>query len=152
MDVRPVPSEATQERGGRGRLATHIDHQHHRPAGQRRNVGGRSGAVHRAVEQPHHAFAEDEFRAVLNRPQQARDRRRPHRPGIEVRAIPPARRGVKSGVDVIGPDLEGRHRHPVAAEAPQQRQGDGRLSAARGGRRNDEAGPGRHRRPVCGRG
>ena len=62
LDAIAIARKAERDRGCGLRLAGNIDHQHHGPAGRRRDVGGRAVAPgpwrSHAVEQPHHAFGQ----------------------------------------------------------------------------------------------
>ena len=131
--------ESVNERGDRCRHARGVDHQHHRPAGAPRQVGGRTAAVRSAIEQAHHAFHHDGGRVALQVRDQRRHRAVRHAPGIEVVAGPTAGRGVVGGVDVVGPHLGGGDGDARVAQDSQQRKRQGGLAASRPGCRDDDS-------------
>jgi len=61
-DVVAIAGKAERDRCGGLRLTGDIEHQHHRPAGRRRDIGSRAEAPGasrcHAVEQSHHAFGQ----------------------------------------------------------------------------------------------
>ena len=105
----------------------------------RRELGGRAGlAVGRAVEQPHDAFARHEVGAARAGDQPG-ERRRPHRPGVEVDAGRAAGQRVKaSGRYSRARPWRRRPASPRRRKCAQERQGHQGLAAARGGRGDDQ--------------
>ena len=142
--VRPQPRAAQRHRRRRLRLARNVQHQHHWPAGRRRDVGRCAGApganCRDAVEQAHHAFADTQVRPRQMRRQQSVHGRTPHRPAVKIDACPPRRRRMERRVNVIRPAFERLHLQPARPQRRQQPQRHRRLAAARTRRGNDEAG------------
>ena len=64
-----------------------------------------AGLDESAIEQPHHPFANDDVGVPGQPGGNGAQRFFPHRPGIQVQALPAAGGGVKSGVDIIRPGL-----------------------------------------------
>ena len=109
--LRPVAGEAVHE-GRRARpLAADVDHQHHRPAGDRRQVGGGAGlgppVGECAVEQAHDALAEHQLGALGRFGHQRRQGLVSHGPGVEIDAAAATGGGVEGRVDVVRPRLGG---------------------------------------------
>ena len=136
------PHLAKAERRGRHRLRRprYVEHQHHRPAHQRRDIG--AGAIATGprfghpVKQPHRPFAEDQF-GPIGIADQPFDPRAVHRPTVEVERRPARGRRVKGRVDVIRAAFERLHRDTFGAQRGQQPQHQGRLAGA-GGRGGDQ--------------
>jgi hypothetical protein len=104
--LRARAHEARDERSCRSGKPAGVDDEHDRPAGARGKVGGRTGPARvDAVEQAHHAFAQHEVRLVRERAEQAVERGRTHRPGIEIAAGTPRRGRVEGRIDIVGPGL-----------------------------------------------
>ena len=61
VDAGPVVGEAAEHGGGRGALGANVDHHDDGPPCRESQIGGRSRGRRRAVEQAHHAFANDEI-------------------------------------------------------------------------------------------
>ena len=144
--VLPEGGEAMDQGCGGLGLRLHVQHQHHGPAREGGQIGGRAGAVGGAVEQAHDALDDQEVGVLFRQPGQ---RFRPHRPGVEVDAGAAAGRRVEHRVDIIGADLAGGHGDAGPAEMAEQRQHRDGLAAARSRGGEDQAG-GRHgsnRRP-----
>ena len=74
--------------GGRGRAGLSLDvhHQHHRPAGRLREIGGGATAARGAVEQAHHPLGDHEVGVFAGGPGQGRQGVRAHRPAVEIAA------------------------------------------------------------------
>ena len=110
-DLQPlvIRSAALDDRRRRLRLARHVDDQQDRHAERRRHIGRGAGAprlARDAVEQPHRGFAQSE-RALSRRSRRERGQKaRPHRPGIEVDAFAPRRRGMEGRIDIVRAGLE----------------------------------------------
>ena len=64
----PEGGEAVDQGCGGLRLRLHVQHQHHRPAREGGQVGGRAGAVGGAVEQAHDAFDDQEVGVLFASP------------------------------------------------------------------------------------
>ncbi len=128
------------------RLARRIDHQNHRPAEHRRNVGGGAGAADAAcgntVEQTHRALSEHDI-GVGTAADEMRDGPAIHRPAIDIDGGAPRRGGVESGIDVVGAALEALHVQSAMAPGAGKRQRQRRL-ANTGGRRGDHEPCGHH--------
>ena len=131
--------ESVNERGDRRRHARGVDHQHHRPTGAPRQVGGRTAPVRSAVEQAHHAFHDDGGRIALQVHDQRGQGSVRHGPSVEVMADAATGRGVVRGVDVVRPHLAGGDGDARVTQAPQQRQRQGGLPATRPGRGDDDS-------------
>ena len=142
-------AKAQQQCAGRLRHAAGVDHQHHRPAGQRRQLGGRAGAARRAVEQPHHPLAQHQLGVRAGPGDQAGQSVAAHRPAVQVEAGPPACLGVERRVDIVGSGLDRGDRDSGQAQMAQQREGHHRLAAARRRRRDQQAPTRRACRRAC---
>ena len=97
-DARVVMHAAERDRGRRLRLAGDVDHQHDRPAEQRREIGARAGVSVRArhaVEQPHRAFDDDEVGAVGRLARDLAQQRVGHGEGVEIGAGRAGRGGME---------------------------------------------------------
>ena len=132
LDIGPKTRKAVNHRRGGGRHRARVHDEQHRPAGGRRDIGGRALVRGRPVEKAHDPFRNDQLRLARGGGDCGGEGGSPHRPGIQVEAGPAARGGVKGGVDVIRSHLERGDPHPGVAEMPQQRESDGRLAAPRG--------------------
>ena len=135
---------ASQRDGGRGLgLAGDVEHQHHRPAQQRRQVGGGAGAGSSprggAVEQSHHAFGNANIRVLDAAAASVRDQIRAHRPAVEIVARPTGGDLVEGRIDIIGTAFERLHDGPTAKRA-QQPERHGGFAGTRTRRSDDEAG------------
>ena len=106
VDVRPECGEALDQGCGRLGLPLHVEHQHHRPARAGR-LGRRSSRVPSAApsNRPMTPSTTRRSAAALRQPGQCF---RPHRPGVEIEAGPPAGGGMEGGIDIIGADLAAR--------------------------------------------
>ena len=144
--IGPKTREAVHHRRGGGRHRARVHDEQHRPAGGRRDVGGRALVRGRPVEETHDALCNDQLRIARSGGDRGREGGSPHRPGIQVEAGPAARGGVKAGIDEVRPHLERGDPHSGVAEMPQQRERDGRLAASRG-RGGDHQSAGHCRRP-----
>ena len=109
LDVAAMAGKAAHQGRNRGALAADVDHQHHRPAHERGEVGGRTATASSPVEQPHYALAYDHVGAIAESRRKGVKRFGPHGPDVEVDTVASAGGGVKRGIDVIRPDLERRH-------------------------------------------
>ena len=130
---RPVRGKAAQQGGDGSPLPPRIDDQHHRPAGELRQFGGRArfavGAG--AVEQTHDPFAQHDLGGGFQRRGARGQGLGPHRPRVEIDARPAARHGMKGRVDEIGAGLGRRDPQPAPAQMAQQAGSDEGLAAAR---------------------
>ena len=132
--------EPVQQRRHAARLPPAVDHQHDRRSQQPGDVRGRAVPVGQPpVEQAHHALDDGHLRARRPVPEQRGDPVLADQHRIEVPARPPGREGVVARVDVVGPDLERRHRRPAAAQRGHQPGRDRRLPAARRRGGNDQS-------------
>src|SRR5437870_3353205 len=84
-------------------MAARIDDQHDRPAGDPGEFGRRTGfAIRaRAVEQPHHAFAENDVGGGFELGDEYGKGSRPHRPDVEVHTGLAGGLRMKARVDEI---------------------------------------------------
>ena len=152
VDVGPKPREPVDHGGGGGRHGARVDHQHHRPPGERRDVGRRAFVRGRTVVETHHPFGDHELRIRRRRPDRGRERRVAHRPRVEVEAGASARRGVEGGVDVVRSDLERSDPNACIPQVAQQGERHRGLSAAgRRGGNHDTAGHGPMLLSACAR-
>ena len=117
-----MPRQPLQQRRRRRADALGAQHQHHRqsraaPRSPQSSPVRRSASTGRAVEQAHHAFDDQQLRIMRCLPHQMRQRRRPHRPAIEIEARPPGGARMELRIDVVRPHLARRHRNARAASA-----------------------------------
>ncbi len=131
--------EAARHRGGGLRLAGAVDHQHHRPAHQRGDVGAGAGAglagARHAVEKSHRALGDDQVGRLSGTGERG-DLPRRHRPGIEVDRIPARGGGVEGRVDIVRPAFARSHGQAPRPQCRQQPERQRRLAGA-GGRGRD---------------
>ena len=143
VDVAPIALEAERDGGCRLGLRFDVEHEHDRPAGERREVRGRAVAARAAcagaVVESHDALGDADFCIGAGVTQQARDERRAHGPGVEVDAGAAGGGGVERRVDVVGSALEGLHGDAAPAQSAQQAERYRRLAGARSGRGDDHA-------------
>ena len=92
-----------------------------------------------ASKQTHHAFRHHQRAACLRPPNNVYVCGRTQRPGIQIPAVCAACSRMKTGVDVVGANLDRRDRLPPPGQRAQQRQRDGGLTAGRRRRCDDQA-------------
>ncbi len=142
-DIGMMPLQPLQQRRRRRADAFRAQHQHDWQLRQRRDLRRRArceiSVAGGAVEQAHHAFDDQQLRIMRGLPHQMRQRRRPHRPAIEIEARPPGRARMELRIDIVRPHLARRHRDAAPLQQREQRQRDRGLATAgrRGG--DDEA-------------
>ncbi len=142
LDVVAIAREPRRHRRRRLGLARHIEHEHHRPARERREIGGRAarrlaGFGH-AVEQAHHPFDDGEMRGSPVAVREIEESRGRHRPAVEIEARPPRRSFMERGIEIVRPALEGLHGASAARKRADQAGSDGRLAGAGARRRHDQ--------------
>ena len=117
----PVAGEAAEQRRDRGALAADIDDQNNRPPGNPGQIGGRAGFAvgSGAVEEAHDALAQHDLGRGLELGDGRGERRRAHRPDVEVAAGRAAGQGVKGRIDEIGPGLRRGRRHAATPQTTQ---------------------------------
>ena len=122
--------EPVQQGCDAARLSPAVDHQHHRRPQQPGDVRGRAVPVGQPpVEQAHHALDDSHLRPRRPVSEQRGDPVLADQYRIQVPARPPGGEGVIARVDVVGPDLERRHRGPAAAQRGHEAGRDRRLVA-----------------------
>ncbi len=139
-----------RHRGRRLRLAGHIEHEQHRQAEPRGEVGGRAAAARRAgdaVEQAHDAFDDENLGALRGLANERVEQRRRHRPAVEIDARRAGRRRVEGGIDIVRPRLCRAHGDAAPPQRGEQAERHRGLARARARRRDDEAARGHRERP-----
>jgi hypothetical protein len=130
---------------GQGRGVEHEQHRRVEPPGDLGRGAIRADTVH-AVEAAHHALDHDD----VGVPRSLRDRVEhalaPAHPAVEVVRRPAGHSRVQTGIDEVGPDLEGLHGEPTAAQRLEQPEGDRGLAHPAGHTRHDHD-PGAHAGP-----
>ncbi len=141
--IRAHRGKAKRHGGGGLCLPADIQHQHHRPTHQGRDIGAgpaaRLAGLGHAVKEAHGAFGKDQISAVSLR----QHRGQPglwHCPTVKVERSPPRGPRVKRRVDVIRPALEGLHRDAPRAQRRQEPQRHRGLARARGRGRDEQSG------------
>ena len=132
-DARIIVHAALDDSRRRLRLAADIDHQQHRHAERRRDIGRSAGAPGwrgHTVKQPHRSLANYQIAVFCRAARQLRQHVRRHRPGIEVDAGPPGGGGMKRRIDVIGAAFGSSDAPAALAQGAQQAQRQRRLAAA----------------------
>ena len=135
-DLQPlvISRAALDDRRRRLRLTCDVDDQQDWHAERGSDVGrgaGAPGLGRDAVEQAHRGFAERK-RALSRRSRREHSQKaRPHRPGIEVDAFAPRRRGMEGRVDIVRAGLEADDVDAAAFECAQEAECRRGLAAAR---------------------
>ena len=135
---RNIVAVARAARGDGGRrlgLSADVEHQHDRPAEQRRQVRrraarGLAGLGH-AVEQAHDALGDGDVGRCRVAGHQIGQRAGRHRPGVEVEARPAGGHGMEGRIDIVRPALEGLHGKAAAGERAHQAERHRGLAGAR---------------------
>ena len=133
---------ALDDRRRRLRLTGDVDHQQHRRAERRGDIGGGAcapGLSRHAVEEPHRGFAQQQGAAGRRAGGEILDERGRHRPTIEIEARPPRGCRVKRRIDIIGTRFDADDIEPLSTKGAQQAERHGRLAAARARRRDDQS-------------
>ena len=126
LDVAPEAEEALDQGRHALRHAARVDDEEDGQAEQRGEIGGRARPVRGAVEEAHHALADDDVGIPARIGHEPGQGLEPHRPAVEIAAGPAGGPGVKGGVDIVGADLEAADLQPLVMERAQQ----ARASAA----------------------
>ena len=153
-DAEPlVVSRATlDDRRRRLRLPRHVEDQQdwHAERGGDIGRGAAAAALRRdAIEQPHRGFAQRELAFSRRLRGERGQKLGRHRPGIEIDALAPRRRGVEGRIDIVGAGLQADHVDAAAPERAQKAERHRRLAAA-GTRRGDHEGAGHAAPPSSG--
>ncbi len=138
---RIVDGETAHHGRRRLRLSRHIEHQHHRQAEMRCEIGGRAappGAGGGSVEQAHDAFDDQQVCAVDRLGGHGVEQCRRHGPGIQIDARSARGGGMKRRIDVIGPGLGGADHDAAPDERCQYGKRHGGLAGTRTRRRDDQ--------------
>ncbi len=120
IDVISISGASECDGGSRFRLAGDIEHQHHRPPQQRRQIGGRAGprlsSSRGAVEQSHHAFRNGNLRIHRCRRRKRCDQARTHRPAVQIIARVTDRDLVEGRINIVRSAFEGLHSEAATAK------------------------------------
>lgn len=142
-------TKTVEQRGKTGAVPTRV---HHEEDGRTEQLGNMSGGpgptVDATVEEPHHTLDNRDVRANRAVGEQGPDKRLANQDGVEVPAGPPSGKRVVSGIDVVGPNLEGRDRMPGVPQRSHKPGSDNGFAATGRGRRDDD--PGYHAAPMDG--
>ena len=121
------------------RRALRADDEHDGQPGERRKRCGRAGPALAAVEEPHHAFDDDDVRPLPVPRESRTDRVRRHRPRIEIDRRPAARRFEELRIDVVRPALRRGDTKPALPEGCDQTERYRGLAGMARRRSDDEA-------------
>ena len=146
-DPRIVGGAAERYGGGRLRGARDVEHEEHRPAVARGDVGIRPRAAlagDDAVVQTHRALGDDQIRIARAQAGAGVEQRVGHGEAVEVQAGGARRRLVEGGVDVVRPAFGTAQGHAAPAQRAHQRERHRGLAGAGAGCCDEEAGGGAH--------
>ncbi len=140
-EARVVGRAALDDGRRRLRLPAHVENQQNRHAegsGDVRRGAAAPALRWDAVEEPHRGFAERERASPRRLRRERRETRGLHRPGVEVDAFAPRRRGVEGRIDIVRAGLQADHVDAAPPERAQEPERNSRLAAARARRGDHE--------------